>query len=69
MTPHLMAPSPADSEDSSGAATPEVLSEKFSQLRRSGEEYSVAIEQYINKLRKLGLELEDTPARSRTILG
>ena len=64
-----MAPSPADSEASSGAATPEVLSDKISRLRRLGEEYSAAFKRYINKLCEMGLEREDTPAHSQTFLG
>ena len=54
--------SPADSEASSGATTPEVLSDKIFRLRWSGEEYTAAFEQYTNKLCELGLECEDTPA-------
>ena len=64
-----MAPSPADSEASSGAATPKVLSYKISRLRRLGEKYSAAFKRYTNKMGELGLDREDTPARSRITLG
>ena len=64
-----MALSPADSVDSPEAATPEVLSAKISQVRHLGEEYSAALEQYINKLCELDLERENIPARCRSILG
>ena len=39
--------------------------DKISRLRGLGEKYR----RYKNKVGKLGLEQEDTPARSRTILG
>ena len=68
ITLHPMAPSPADSEAFSRAVTPEALSDKISRLHRSGEEYSAAFHRYINKMGELGLEREDTTARSQTIL-
>ena len=62
-------PSPARSEASSGAVTPETLSDKVSRLRRSGEEYIVALKGFTDILSELGLEREDIPSRSRLALG
>ena len=69
MAPYPSATSPTGSEASSGAVTPEILLEKISRLRRSGEEYSAALEQFIDTLGKRGLERGDVQSRSRLALG
>ena len=51
------------------AVTPETLLNRVSRIRRSGKEYSAALDRFTHNLGELGLEREDVPSRSWLALG